>query len=164
MPEKKLLTIGKKTFDYSWISVGRTIKASDIYFSAFKTKKNSNSEIVPVIVGAVIILIRVNFSFKRRLVGDPNPVINWLKRRLITKRYILSHLGYTELSDFLEVALEPILGDKKKELKAKENIDLILEKLLEKMTPEELVESLQKQLLSTDGQKTTSTTDSAPSS
>ena len=158
--EKKILTIGKKTFDYSWISVGRTIKASDIYFSAFKTKGKSNSEIVPIIVEAVIILIRVHFSFTRRRVGDPNPVIDWLKRRMITKRYILGHLGYTELSDFLEVALEPILGDKKKELKAKENIDLILEKLLEKMTPEELTESLQKQLAFTDGQSTTSITNS----
>ena len=148
--EKKIIKIGKKTFDYSWISVGRTIKASDIYFSAFKTKGNSNSEIVPIIVEAVIILIHKDFDFS----------FDWLKRKLITKKYILGHLGYTELSDFLEVALEPILGDKKKELKAKENIDMILAKLLEKMTPEELVGSLQKQLASMDGLKTISITDS----
>lgn len=148
--EKKVLTIGKKTFDYSWISVGRTIRASDIYFSAFKTEEKSNSAIVPIIVDAVIILLRVDFKFS----------FDWLKRRLITKKYILSHLGYTELSAFLEIALEPILGDKKKELKAKEQIEAIAEKLLEKMTPEELAELLQKQLVSMDGQKTTSTTDS----
>ena len=160
--EKKILKIGKKEFDYSWISVGRTIKASDIYFTAFKGK--NNNDIVPIIVDAVIILIRVHFSFTRRRVGDPNPIMNWLKRRLITRKYILRHLGYTELSDFLEVALEPILGDKKKELKARENIDMILEKLLEKITPEELAELLQKQLVSTDGQKTISITDSQQAS
>lgn len=152
--EKKVLTIGKKTFDYSWVSVGRTIRASDIYFSAFKTKEKSNSVIVPIIVDAVIILIRVDFKFS----------FDWLKRRFITKKYILSHLGYTELSDFLEIALEPILGDKKKELKAKEQIEAIAEKLLEKMTPEELAGLLQKQLVSMDGQKTTSTTDSVQAS
>ena len=150
--EKKILTLAKKTFDYSWISVGRTIKASDIYFSAFKTKEKTNSSIVPIIVDAVIILIRVDFKLS----------LDWLKRRMITRKYVLRHLGYTELSDFLEVALEPILGDKKKELKARENIDLILEKMLEKMTPEELIESLQKQLAFTDGQKTISTIDSQP--
>ena len=152
--EKKILKIGKKEFDYSWISVGRTIKASDIYFSAFKTEAKTNSAVVPIIVDAVIILIRVDFNFS----------IDWLKRRLITRKYILRHLGYTELSDFLEVALEPILGDKKKELKARENIDMILEKLLEKITPEELAELLQKQLVSTDGQKTISITDSQQAS
>ena len=148
--EKKILKIGKKEFDYSWISVGRTIKASDIYFSAFKTEEKTNSTIVPIIVDAVIILIQIDF----------NCTIDWLKRKLITRKYILRHLGYTELSDFLEVALEPILGDKKKELKARKNINEIAEKLLEKMTPEELAELLQKQLASTDGQKTTSITDS----
>ena len=152
--EKKILKIGKKEFDYSWISVGRTIRASDIYFSAFKTEAKTNSAVVPIIVDAVIILIRVDFNFS----------LDWLKRRLITRKYILRHLGYTELSDFLEVALEPILGDKKKELKARENIDLILEKLLEKITPEELAELLQKQLVSTDGQKTISITDSQQAS
>lgn len=148
--ETKILKIGKREFDYSWISVGRTIRASDIYFSAFKTEQKTNSAVVPIIVDAVIILIQKDFTFS----------LDWLRRRLITRKYILKHLGYTELSDFLEVALEPILGDKKKELKARENIDLILEKLLEKITPEELSELLRKQLVSTGGQKTISTTDS----
>jgi len=152
--EKKILKIGKREFDYSWISVGRTIRASDIYFSAFKTEQKTNSAVVPIIVDAVIILIQKDFNFS----------FDWLRRRLITRKYILRHLGYTELSDFLEVALEPILGDKKKELKARENIDMILEKLLEKITPEELSELLQKQLAFTDGQKTISTTDSVQAS
>lgn len=152
--EKKILTIGKTEIDYSWICVKRTLEASDIYFSAFKVEEKTNSKILPVIIDAVIILIRIDFEFS----------LDWLRRRLITRKYILKHLGYTELSDFLEVALEPILGDKKKELKARENIDLILEKLLEKITPEELSELLQKQVVYTDGQKTISTIDSQQAS
>ena len=149
MSEKKILKIGKKEIDYSWICVERTLKATKMYNVIFKERLTDNYETVHKIMDAVIILIRVDFSLSS----------NWLKRRLISKKYILRHLNYKDLSDFLELALEPILGDKKKELKAEQAIDEVLEKLLEKMTIVELVESLQKQLVSMDGQKITSIKD-----
>ena len=145
IPDKKILKIGKKEIDYSWICVERTLRAQRLNNEIFKIQRD-NYEAVHMIIDAVVILIRVDFSF----------TLNWLKRRFITKKYILNHLNYTELSDFVEIALDPIMGDKKKELKAEQAIDEILEKLREKMTIAQLTELLQKQLVSTDGQKTTS--------
>ena len=150
IPDKKILKIGKKEIDYSWICVERTLRAQRLNNEIFKTQRD-NYEAVHMIIDAVVILIRVDFSF----------TLNWLKRRFITKKYILNHLNYTELSDFVEIALDPIMGDKKKELKAEQAIDEILEKLREKMTIAQLTELLQKQLVSTDGQKTTSLENSA---
>ena len=145
----KILKIGKKEINYNWISVGRVTRAMDLYNELLKIPVSGQYANILKITKAVIILIRIDFQ----------PTLNWLKRRLITEKYIMSHLNYFELSDFLEIALEPILGDKKKEIKAEQAIDGILEKLLEKISPEELSIILQKQLASTDGQSTTSITD-----
>lgn len=145
----KILKIGKKEIDYSWICVARVTQAMDLYNLLIEQGHKGQYAQILAITKAVIILIRVDFSF----------TLNWLKRRMITEKYIMRHLNYFELSDFMEIALEPILGDKKKEIKAKQQIEEIAEKLLEKMTMEELVESLQKQLVSTDGQKITSIKD-----
>ena len=150
IPDKKILKIGKKEIDYSWICVERTLRAQRLNNEIFKIQRD-NYEAVHMIIDAVVILIRVDFSF----------TLNWLKRRFITKKYILNHLNYTELSDFVEIALDPIMGDQKKELKAEQAIDEILEKLREKMTIAQLTELLQKQLASTDGQKNTSLENSA---
>ncbi len=149
IPDKKILKIGKKEIDYSWICVGRVTQAMDLYNALLKQGHTGQYANILAITKAVIILIRVDFSLSW----------NWLKRRMITEKYIMRHLNYFELSDFMEVALEPILGDKKKELKAQQAIDEVMEKLLEKMTMEELIESLQKQLVSMDGQKIISSQD-----
>jgi len=141
----KILKIGKKEIDYSWISVGRVTRAMDLYNELLKQPTSGQYENILKITKAVIILIRIDF----RLTPE------WFKRRMITEKYIMSHLNYFELSDFLEIALEPILGDKKKELKAQQAID----EVIEKVGAEELMTILQKSLASTDGQKTTSITD-----
>ena len=148
IPDKKILKIGKKEIDYSWICVERTLKAQKIYNEIFK-KQRDNYEAVHMIMDAVIVLVRIDFALS----------FNWLKRRIISKRYILKHLNYTELSDFTESALEPILGDKKKELKAMKAVGDVVEKLQEKMGTEGLVNWLQNALSSTDGQKITSSSD-----
>ena len=143
--DKKILKIGKKEIDYSWICVARVTQAMDLYNLLIKQGHKGQYAQILAITKAVIILIRVDFSF----------TLNWLKRRMITEKYIMRHLNYFELSDFLEIALEPILGDKKKELKSQQAID----EIVEKVGAENLMTILQKSLASTDGQKITSTKD-----
>lgn len=141
----KILKIGKKEIDYSWISVGRVTRAMDLYNKLLKSPQTGQYANILKITKAVVILIRIDFK----------PTFEWLKRRMITEKYIMRHLNYFELSGFLEVALEPILGDKKKELKAEQAID----EVIEKVGAENLMTILQKSQLSMDGQKITSTTD-----
>ncbi len=141
--DKKILKIGKKEIDYSWICVGRVTRAMDLYNDLVKVQGKTQYDNISDIVKAVIILIQIDFCISPE----------WLKRRMITAKYIMRHLNYFELSDFLEIALEPILGDKKKELKAQEQISEIVEKLLEKMSITQLTELLQNALVSSDGQK-----------
>ena len=141
----KILKIGKKEIDYSWISVGRVTRAMDLYNLLLKQGHTGQYANILAITKAVIILIRIDFE----------PTYKWLKRRMITEKYIMNHLNYFELSDFLEIALEPILGDKKKEIKAEQAID----DLIQKVGPEKLMTILQKSDVFTDGQKITSKTD-----
>ncbi len=143
--DKKILKIGKKEIDYSWISVGRVTRAMDLYNAIIKSATVGQYENILSITKAVIILIRIDFC----------PSFDWLKRRMITEKYIMNHLNYFELSDFLEVALEPILGDKKKEIKAEQAID----DLIQKVGPEKLTTILQNAAVSMDGQKITSIQD-----
>ena len=143
--DKKILKIGKKEIDYSWISVGRVTRAMDLYNDILKSATVGQYENIYAITKAVIILIRIDFKFS----------LEWLKRRMVTEKYIMNHLNYFELSDFLEIALEPILGDKKKEIKAEQAID----DLIQKIGPEKLMTILQNAPVFTDGQKITSTQD-----
>jgi hypothetical protein len=107
IPEQKLLTIGRVKIDYTRISVERTLKAADQWEALQKKEFDSGYEQVKAYIGPVLQLVNIDFK--------PSKAFDWLKRKRITRRYILRHLDYTELSDFLEDALEPILGSKKKE-------------------------------------------------
>ena len=143
--DKKILKIGKKEIDYSWICVARVTQAMDLYNLLIKQGHKGQYAQILAITKAVIILIRIDFKFS----------LEWLKRRMITEKYIMRHLNYFELSDFMEIALEPILGDKKKEIKAEQAID----DLIQKIGPEKLMTILQNAPVFTDGQKITSTQD-----
>jgi len=146
--EAKILKIGKKEIDYSWISVERTIKAIDIYnkIISLENKEKTDSKVITIMISAVVVLIRRDFSFS----------LEYFKRLFITKKYILKHLNYSELNDFMEIALEPILGDKKKAIKGQIAVEALAEKLME-MDPEVLKKLLQSAAVSMDGQESTST-------
>lgn len=135
IPEKKVLKVGRYTVDYSRISVERTLKAGDQWDRVQSKDFDSNLKKVVAMVDPVLTLIRIDFRLSK--------VLDYLKRRLITTRYILRHLDYTELSDFLEDALEPILGSKKKE---QEKLDRLTEaglKLVEAMGPHRAAELIE---------------------
>ena len=146
--EAKILKIGKHEIDISWISVERTLKAMDKYNSilTLEGKDKTDSNVISIMVEAVVILIRRDFSF----------TLDYLRRLFVTKKYILKHLNYKELNDFMENALEPILGDKKKAIKGQQAIETVAEKMAE-MNPEVLKQLLQSAVVSSDGQETIST-------
>lgn len=107
IPEKKTLRIGRYKIDYTRISVERTLKAGDAWRELQERKFASDYARVKAMIDPVLMLIRIDFRLSK--------LFDWVKRRMISSRYILRHLDYSELSGFLEDALSPILGSKKKE-------------------------------------------------
>ena len=79
--------------------------------------------------------------------------ISWVKRQLLTKKYILKHMDIKELATFVDNALEPIIGTKKKELEMQEKSAQAMMILMEKITPETLAELLQNSLQGVDTKK-----------
>lgn len=107
LPERKILRVGRYKIDYTRISVERTLRAGDAWRRTQEQEFSADYDKVRAMIEPVLTLLRIDFRIGR--------VFDWAKRRRITARYILRHLDYSELSDFLEEALEPILGSKKKE-------------------------------------------------
>lgn len=125
---KKILTIGRFKIDYTRISVERTLRAADEWDEVQKKDYSSSLAKVKALIGPVLTLINIDFRLSR--------LVDYLKRRLITTRYVLRHLDYTELSDFLEDALEPILGSKKKEEETVKKLTEAGLQLIEALGPE----------------------------
>lgn len=162
MDAKKILEIGKHEIDISWISVERTLKAMDKYNSIISLENKTDSNVIGTMVEAVVILIHKDYIKYDDFEGTFKEWLNfrkeWKIRESITAEYILKHLDYKELSDFMEVALEPILGDKKKVIKGQQAVETVAEKLAE-MDPEVLKQLLQSAVVSTDGKESTSIND-----
>ena len=143
IPKAKILKIGSREVDISRIAADRVMKATDLYNEMIVEKERAYSESMGLILSVVLMLIRIDFSVQN--------ILDWAKRRIITKRYILKHTDYSELNDFVELALEPILGDKKKERRHMEMLKEVERKLLERVPPEQLAKLLENSLLSLDG-------------
>lgn len=148
IPDKKILTIGKMEIDYSRVSARRALEAMKIYNAVVTRPNDSDLVAVEGILDAVLVLIRIDFSWSR--------VLDWERRRRVTKKYILQHLDFSELSKFVEEALDPILGDKKKAAEHREKLMEVERELLKKVEPAILAQWLESLLSSLDGPLNTS--------
>jgi hypothetical protein len=163
VPGPKYFTIGKKKYDVARISAERTLKAQAMYNKKIKgvyypdhesankdgyIKYESDYELILSLLDCVFMLIRIDFKLSRAW--------EWLRRIVVTKRHILKVVEGKEIMDFVEDALEPIIGDKKKELRRQEKAEEAMMILMDKISPEALAELLRNSLATLDTQKITS--------
>ena len=136
IPEPKYLPIGKKKYNVARISAERSLKAAYKYNKIIKgvydPKSDKSGEdgykpyestydLVKALLDCVFILFRIDFSLRNS--------VEWFRRITVTKRYILKTIDHKSIMDFIEDALEPIIGDKKKELKMENKILEVLTSL-----------------------------------
>ena len=145
VPDPKFLQIGKRKYDVTRVTAERALKAVKVYNAVIESKVKTDEEGVYKILDAVLILFRIDFDYRHAW--------EWFRRKIISKRWILKHVSYDELSDFVETALEPILGPKKKDREHREALMGVEQELLKKYGPEELAALLENLLLSPGGQK-----------
>jgi aspartyl aminopeptidase len=150
IPEDKFLYIGKKKFKI-WISAERALKATALFnrisqkgteeHDRIKTDYDFYNEMLEV----AFLLIKQDFKLLN--------IFDWIRRELLTKKYILKHMDVKELSVFVEDALEPIIGTKKKELERQDKAAEAMMKLMDQITPEQLATLLQNSLQAVDTKK-----------
>jgi hypothetical protein len=150
IPEDKFLSIGKKTFKI-WISAERALRATALFnkistagteeHDRIKTDLDFYNEMLDV----AFLLIKQDFRITK--------IFDWIKRELLTKKHILKHLSVKELTTFIDEALEPIIGTKKKELARQEKASEAMMILMETISPEALAELLRNSLQGADIQK-----------
>lgn len=154
VPEPKWFVIGKKKFNVARISAERSLKAAAMYNKKIKGVPSGDAfipyestlDLIVSLLDCVFMLFRVDFM--------QNPV-EWFRRISITKRFILKTISHDHIMDFVEDALEPIIGDKKKELKRQEKMTEAMLLIMDKITPEALAELLQSSLQGLDTKKST---------
>jgi len=143
VPEDKFLSIGKKKFKI-WVSAERSLKATALFNKISVKGSDENKAILTdydfylAMLDVAFILIQQDFRILK--------TFDWVNRQMLTKKYILKHLGIKELSQFIDDALEPIIGTKKKELKKQEKAAEAMMILMEKLSPEQLAELLRSSL------------------
>ena len=140
IPEDKFLQIGKKKFKI-WISAERALKATALFnklnVEGSEERKSIETDLdfYNALLDIAFLLIKQDFRIKN--------LFDWIKRELLTKEYILRNLDIKELEDFVDNALEPIIGTKKKEQEWERKTAEALTMLKDEITPEALKVLLQ---------------------
>lgn len=145
IPESKWFEVGNKKFDVSRISAERALKAAALFNNINKGKYSkkedkyvnydSEYELVTNLLDVVLLLIRIDFKLEN--------CIEWLRRRAITKKYILKTMDHKKIMDWIEEALDPILADKKKVLARENKATEAMLKLMDGVGVEALTQLLQ---------------------
>lgn len=150
IPEDKFLQIGKKRFKI-WISAERSLKATAL-FNRISQKGTEENKTIMTDLDFYIAMLDVAFLLIRQDFKIVN-IIDWIKRKMLTKPYILKHMDIKELSVFIENALEPIIGTKKKVMDQEEKMAEMAIDLAKEMGIEAFSELLQSSLRPVDTKK-----------
>ncbi len=140
IPEDKFLIIGNKKFKI-WISAERALKATALFnklnVEGSEERKSIETDLdfYNAMLDVAFLLIKQDFRIKN--------LFDWIKRELLTKKYILKNLDVKELADFIDNALEPIIGTKKKEMDRQTTMENIMIQIVDKMGIEAFTQSLQ---------------------
>lgn len=157
IPDDRFLQIGKKRFKV-WISGERSLIATEQFNKLIIKGKDENKSITTdydmykKYVEISLILIKQDFLPALRNVGI-STIFSWLKREKLTADYILKNMDIKELEQFVNDALDPIIGTKKKELEKQEKMAKTMMILVEKLGAEELAELLRSSLQPVDTKK-----------
>jgi hypothetical protein len=149
-PEDKFLNVGKKRFKI-WISAERSLKATAL-FNKISQKGTEERKSIITDMDFYVAMLDVAFLLIRQDFRLTN-CIDWLKRQLLSKNYILKHMDINELKEFIDNALEPIIGTKKKELEREQKTTEAMLMILDNISPEALAELLQNSLQGVDTKK-----------
>lgn len=150
IPEDKYLQIGKHKFKI-WISAERSLKATALFNKISQKGSDENKDIETdydfylKILDVAFILIQQDFRIVK--------LFDWIRRKLLTKDYILKHMDIQELSKFIDDSLEPIIGTKKKVMEREEKATAAMMILMDTITPEALAKLLQNSLQGADTKK-----------
>ena len=140
IPEDKFLIIGKKKFKI-WISAERALKATALFnklnVEGSEERKSIETDLdfYNAMLDVAFLLIKQDFRIKN--------LFDWIKREVLTKKYILKNLDVKELAEFVDSALEPIIGTKKKEMERQTTMENIMIQIVDKMGIEAFTQSLQ---------------------
>ena len=150
VPEDQFLLIGKKKYKI-WISAERSLKATALFnkISAKNTEEHkailTDYDFYLAMLDVAFMLIKQDFNIFR--------LFDWIRRELLSKKYIMKHLDIKQLVKFVDDALEPIIGTKKKELENQEKAAQAMMILMEQITPEALAQLLRSSLQTADTPK-----------
>lgn len=147
IPEEKYLKIGKKKFKI-WISAERALKATAL-FNKLQTPGTEERGRIKTDYDFYIEMLEVAFLLIRQDFRIIN-VFDWVRREMLTKKYILKHLDVKELKIFVDEALEPIIGTKKKEMEREQKTAEAMLLILDTISPEALAQLLQNSLQGAD--------------
>jgi hypothetical protein len=153
-PEPKWFMIGKRKYNVARISAERSLKAAAMYNKKIKgvpdgdafVPYESTYDLIVSLLDCVFMLFRVDFIL--------NP-IEWFKRIIVTKRHILKTIDGSVIMDFVEDALDPIIGEKKKALMMERKTAEAMMIVMEAITPEALAKLLESSLQGLDTKKST---------
>lgn len=144
IPEDKFLLFGKKKFKI-WISAERALKATALFNklnvpdSEERKAIETDLDFYNAMLDVAFLLIKQDFRIKK--------LFDWIRRELLTKKYILKNMDVKELADFVDTALEPIIGTKKKEMERERKASEAMMILMDTITPEALAKLLQSSLV-----------------
>lgn len=140
----KWFKIGKKRYNVAWISAERALKAAAMFNEIDKgnydkktdkyIKYPNEYEMVKALLSVVFMLIKIDFKITNWF--------EWGRRAIISKKHILKTVNHKDIMDFVETAIEPIIGDKKKALEREQKTTDAMLILMDKMSPELLADLL----------------------
>ncbi len=158
VPEEKYLQIGKRRFKI-WISSGISLKATDM-FNKLKEKGSKENEAIKTdydffeaCVDICLVLIKQKFKVMMKRSFSIKTIIDWKRREKLTRQNIMDSMEIKELNEFINNALEPIIGTKKKELERENKMADAMVLLTEKLSKEKLAELLESSLQDADTKK-----------
>ncbi len=158
IPEDKILLVGKKRFKI-WVSGGKLLRAT-IMFNKLNMKDTdehkalkTDFDVYSAWIDICLFLIRRDFIVMMKQHFSIRTVIDWIRQQLLTKKYLLNNMEMAELTAFVDNALEPIIGTKKKELEREQKTAEAMMILMDQITPEALAELLKSSLLPVDIKK-----------
>lgn len=158
IPEEKFLQIGSRRFKI-WISSERALIATDM-FNKLTVKGTDERKSIATdldfyksMIEIALILIQQDFIPVMKKHFSIKTVISWIQRERLTSDYILKNMEIKELSEFIDNALEPIIGTKKKVMEQENTMIEISMALIKEMGLEAFTKLLGSSLQPVDTKK-----------
>ncbi len=129
IPKDKYLKIGKIKYKI-WICSRRLLEAKRLYNEAVEGMKKdpdkyTEYDCYTAFIDVAMILIKQDFRIYK--------IVEWVKCLFLTKKMLLNNFEMEELKEFLDEALEPLIGAKKKDLERQEKMEDIMIKVVDKV-------------------------------